>query len=87
MINVKLIEQTISQLRSLQVIQFSGNIYLAKQEASQYHYGWMAKESVENPVNRIDILAKSCYNEFTFPPIFRDGVRGGYAASAVLIGG
>jgi hypothetical protein len=35
----------------------------------------------------IEKTKKSCYNVFTFPLIFRDGVRGGYAASAVLIGG
>ena len=34
----------------------------------------------------IVFLKTSCYNIRTFPPIFRDGVRGGFAASAVLIG-
>ena len=50
--------------------------------------------SEPNPPDGEDNVRKSneisqdfCYNEFTFPPIFRDGVRGGYAASAVLIGG
>jgi hypothetical protein len=31
----------------------------------------------------VDILVNPCYNMYTFPPIFRDGVRGGFAASAV----
>jgi hypothetical protein len=31
----------------------------------------------------VDILVNPCYNIYTFPPIFRDGVRGGFAASAV----
>jgi len=34
--------------------------------------------------NTIDFLLGFCYNLITLPPIFRDGVRGGNAASAVL---
>jgi len=35
----------------------------------------------------IEFSQNFCYNAVTFPPTFRGGVRGGYAASAVLIGG
>ena len=38
-------------------------------------------------LNSIENCQQICYNSFTLPPIFRDGVRGGSAASAVLIGG
>jgi hypothetical protein len=31
----------------------------------------------------IKISQDFCYNEFTFPPIFRDGARGGNCASAI----
>jgi len=32
-----------------------------------------------------DIIREYRYNIVRFPPIFRDGMRGGYAASAVLM--
>ena len=37
----------------------------------------------EDVDRKIDNLGDSCYNIFTFPPIFRNGVRGGFAASAL----
>ena len=30
----------------------------------------------------IEIIENSCYTVYAFPPIFRDGARGGLAASA-----
>jgi len=37
----------------------------------------------ENQIKGIDLTTVFCYTNITFPPIFRDGVRGGLAASAV----
>jgi len=38
-------------------------------------------------IETIEFPLDFCYTVFTLPPIFRDGVRGGSAASAVLMGG
>jgi len=86
MSEVKLNKQTTSQLPYLYWLQNLGYTYLPSQKVIQLHYLGMSKEIIKHTANMIDFVYESCYNTFTLPPIFRDGARGGLAASAFNAG-